>query len=62
MTTLEIYFDDLNDDAKAKILDFYGVDDVIKCTLMFVPLVILEKEEFIKVTVEENCGIDIKEI
>lgn len=43
--TLEIYFSDLNNDAKADVLKFYNISSAREGNLNLIPLFILEYEE-----------------
>lgn len=50
--TFEIYFNDLNDEAKARLLEFEGVESDSELNHEYIPLTILERE------VEEDERLD----
>ena len=54
MKTVEIYFNDLNTEAKKEVLDAAGVNDPSDMNWDFIPLAILDFEE----ESEEDCQIE----
>ena len=54
MRTMEIYFDDLNEDAQKSCLEFEGVDDPRELNAEYSPLCILERSEDDEVDDEGN--------
>jgi hypothetical protein len=45
MRLFEIYFNDLNDEAKENYLDFHGVKDPAELNAEFSPICILERSD-----------------
>jgi len=42
---IEIYFDDLNEEAQERVLDFYGFSHKLEGNFDLIPLFVLEIEE-----------------
>jgi len=53
---LEILFEDLNEEGKKKVLDFYGIKKPSEANLDIVPLFVLEREKREEAKQEKNYG------